>query len=216
MVTTAPTAPARAAGGNPQGTVMSDRAKYQQAATHQQFERDIASGRLKPVPKRITQALDLHELYGPDVDRELGGEEPMVDEWEEGKRVPTLEQIKLLAKLTGYPVRFFYTPMPELTGTMFICRGSGRKKGCEVVQLGPAKTSPQPPTPPQPPAGATVIPLRHGGTPGFRCLIPKCPLRGRRQPAPTNEAADAAWRQHFLDFHHTPPTAAKTPDRRTS
>ncbi|MEV0996789.1 hypothetical protein [Nonomuraea sp. NPDC050202] len=193
---------------------MSDRARYQQAAARQQLERDIASGRLKPVPERITQALDLHELYGPEVDQALGGEEPMVDEWEEGKRVPTLEQIKLLAKLTDYPIRFFYTPMPELKGPVFICRSSGPRKGCEVVRPAQPKTTPEPP---QPPAGGNVVPLRRpGGTPGFRCLIPKCPLRRRHQPAPTNEAADAGWRQHFLDFHHVAPTAAETPDRRTS
>ncbi|MGA4995931.1 hypothetical protein [Nonomuraea bangladeshensis] len=190
---------------------MSDRARYQQAAARQQLERDIASGRLKPVPERITRALDLHELYGPEVDRALGGEEPMVDEWEEGKRVPTLEQIKLLAKLTDFPIRFFYTPMPELKGPVFICRTSGRKKGCEVVR--PAQTQTAPPAPP---AGGNVVPLRRGGgTPGFRCLIPKCPLRGRRQPAPTNDAADTAWRQHYRDFHHVAADQA-APDRRTS
>ena len=65
-----------------------------------------------PTPERITLALDLHELYGPEVDRALGGEEPMVDEWESGKRVPTFEQVQALAKLTRCPVRFFYKPPP--------------------------------------------------------------------------------------------------------
>ena len=39
-----------------------------------------------PTPERITIALDYRELYGPEVDRALGGEEPMVDEWESGAR----------------------------------------------------------------------------------------------------------------------------------
>ncbi len=70
-----------------------------------------------PVPERITMALDLRELYGPEVDQALGGEEPMVDEWEAGARVPSLEQVQALARLTDFPVRFFYEPPPPpLTG----------------------------------------------------------------------------------------------------
>lgn len=70
-----------------------------------------------PTPERITMALDLHEMYGPEVDRALGGEEPMVDEWESGERVPEFTQVQALAKLTGYPVKFFYLePPPPLTG----------------------------------------------------------------------------------------------------
>ncbi|TMR88309.1 hypothetical protein, partial [Nonomuraea basaltis] len=166
---------------------MGDLERYAEALSQQrldharrQLEADIAAGRIQPVPYRITLALDARELYGPEVDQALGGEEPMVDEWEEGKRVPTPDQVKALAKLTDYPIRFFYTPVPEWTGHMFMCRRSGPKKGCERVQLGPNPTPP--PAPPAPPAGGNVVPLRGGGTPGFRCLIPKCPLRGRRQP----------------------------------
>ncbi len=51
-----------------------------------------------PTPERITIALDMRELYGPEVDRALGGEEPMVDEWESGARVPDLAQIQALAE----------------------------------------------------------------------------------------------------------------------
>jgi hypothetical protein len=70
-----------------------------------------------PTPERITMALNICELYGPEVDQALGGEEPMVDEWESGVRVPDLTQIQALAKLTGFPVRFFYRPPPPpLTG----------------------------------------------------------------------------------------------------
>ena len=64
-------------------------------------------------------ALDLRELYGPEVDEALGGEEPMVDEWESGVRVPSFEQVQALAKLTDFPIRFFYQPPPApLSGWM--------------------------------------------------------------------------------------------------
>lgn len=65
-----------------------------------------------PTPERITLALDFSDLYGPEVDRALGGEEPMVDEWESGVRVPSVPQIQALAQLAGFPVRFFYLPPP--------------------------------------------------------------------------------------------------------
>ena len=78
-----------------------------------------------PTPKRITTALDMRDLYGPEVDQALGGEEPMVDEWESGERVPTFEQVQALAKLTGFPVKFFYLPAPPpLTGG-WMCGSDG-------------------------------------------------------------------------------------------
>jgi hypothetical protein len=78
-----------------------------------------------PTPERITMALDLRDLYGPEVDRALGGEEPMVDEWESGERVPALEQVRALAELTGFPVRFFYQPPPPPLGDGWICGSDG-------------------------------------------------------------------------------------------
>jgi transcriptional regulator with XRE-family HTH domain len=74
--------------------------------------REITAGRKAPTPERITMALDLRELYGPEVDEALGGEEPMVDEWESAERTPTYEQVQALARLTDFPVRFFYQPPP--------------------------------------------------------------------------------------------------------
>ncbi len=75
-----------------------------------------------PVPARITMALDAINAYGPEVDRALGGEEPMVDDWEAGKYLPTPEQVAKLAEMTGHPVEFFYRPADELDGTVtFIC-----------------------------------------------------------------------------------------------
>ena len=82
----------------------------------------------EPTPQRITLALNYCELYGPEVDRALGGEEPMVDEWESGARVPTLEQIQALADLTGYTVRFFYEPPPPvLWDGGWMCGAAGCK-----------------------------------------------------------------------------------------
>jgi hypothetical protein len=80
---------------------------------------------LTPTPERITQALDLRELYGPEVDQALGGEEPMVDEWESGDRIPDLTQIRALAELTGFPVRFFYQPPPPPLGDGWLCGSDG-------------------------------------------------------------------------------------------
>ena len=78
-----------------------------------------------PTPERITTALDMRELYGPEVDRALGGEEPMVDEWESGARVPAFEQVQRLSVLTGFPVKFFYMPAPQpLTGG-WMCGSDG-------------------------------------------------------------------------------------------
>lgn len=85
----------------------------------------------KPIPARITMALDLRGLYGPEVDAACGAAEPAVDMWECGVEVPTPEQVKLLAELTGCPVPYFYLPVqpgPQLPG-MFIC--STGKKGCD-------------------------------------------------------------------------------------
>ncbi len=82
-----------------------------------------------PTPERITTALNLRMLYGPEVDEALGGEEPMVDEWESGERVPTFEQMQRLALLTGFPVRFFYQPPAPQLGDTWLC-GPG---GCETL-----------------------------------------------------------------------------------
>ncbi len=78
-----------------------------------------------PTPERITMALNLRDLYGPEVDQALGGEEPMVDEWESGERVPSLAEVQALAKLTDFPVRFFYQPAPPPLGNGWICGPDG-------------------------------------------------------------------------------------------
>lgn len=78
-----------------------------------------------PTPERITMALDFHELYGPEVDRALGGEEPMVDEWETGERIPDFTQVQALAELTGFPVKFFYLEAPPRVTWGFACTTEG-------------------------------------------------------------------------------------------
>jgi hypothetical protein len=80
---------------------------------------------MMPTPERITMALDLRELYGPEVDQALGGEEPMVDEWESGERVPDFAQVQALAELTGFPVRFFYLEAPPPIGNGWLCGADG-------------------------------------------------------------------------------------------
>ena len=61
------------------------------------------------VPHNITIALDLNDLYGPEVDAALGVREPAVDMWEAGKLYPTWFQLQALSELTGYPIQFFVT-----------------------------------------------------------------------------------------------------------
>jgi hypothetical protein len=83
---------------------------------------------MKPIiPARITLALDTAGLHGPEVDVNLGGTEPMVDDWETGKTVPTEAQIKRISIITGYPESFFSKPVDD--AQMTIC---GRH-GCEII-----------------------------------------------------------------------------------
>jgi transcriptional regulator with XRE-family HTH domain len=82
-----------------------------------------------PTPERITVALDICGLYGPEVDEALGGVEPMVDEWETGERIPTAQQVRALARLTGFPVDFFFLPPPPPLPGGWICS----EGGCEPL-----------------------------------------------------------------------------------
>lgn len=97
-------------------------------------EPDWRSGRV--VPWRITFALDTRNLYGPEVDIACGTEEPAVDEWESGKRYPTLDQLGALAQLTGFPLRFFTVrgPAPDVRDTTLIHHLPPR----ELARLKPA------------------------------------------------------------------------------
>lgn len=98
------------------------RARHAQAVIDQANRRLIATGR--PVPARITIALDARGLEGPGVDEACGTVEPHVDLWECGLEVPTAEQVRALADLTGFPLVFFYQPMPAEpypAGPVWLC-----------------------------------------------------------------------------------------------
>ena len=85
---------------------------------------DALAGRRVPTPSRITCALDLCGLDGPQVDADLGVlEDPpvVVDEWEAGRRVPTWDNIVALAALTNMLPEWFYGPVMPDTGTAFVC-----------------------------------------------------------------------------------------------
>lgn len=66
------------------------------------------------VPHRITAALNVRGLCGPDVDRACLAEEPEVDQWEAGERYPSWEQLLALAGLTKMTVRYFTWDDPPL------------------------------------------------------------------------------------------------------
>ena len=122
---------------------LTDRQKFRAVIEEQRSNRLLTSR--APNPRRITSALDIRMLEGPQVDRDLGGEEPMVDEWESGKRIPTPEQIEALADLTGFTPAFFYQDDPPDLGPMILCG----PKGCERTERAPHPSDPT----------ADVIPL---------------------------------------------------------
>jgi hypothetical protein len=86
-------------------------------------------------PVAITAALNLRELYGPEVDQACGVEEPAVDEWEAATRYPTWPQLEALAQLTGFQVRFFVEHRTPSSGG-FMCQRSGRGRGCHRIPAG--------------------------------------------------------------------------------
>jgi hypothetical protein len=90
----------------------------------------------RPVPARITEALDLRKMDGPEVDLACGAQEPDVDDWEAARKVPSHEQIILLAELTRFPVSFFYRPVSDAERArrrVFLCDRTKRKHGLTVV-----------------------------------------------------------------------------------
>ncbi|QHE73529.1 hypothetical protein [Rhodococcus sp. WAY2] len=70
------------------------------------------AGRL--VPDRITAALDMSGLEGPQVDIDCGTTEPDVDRWELGIKYPTWEQFLALCRLTATPISFFFREPSDL------------------------------------------------------------------------------------------------------
>lgn len=81
-----------------------------------------------PDPARITQTLDAAGMAGPEVDEALGVHnalDTVVDAWETGAEVPTVEQVRRLATLTGFGPGWFYRgPLPHIEGAVFICKRS--------------------------------------------------------------------------------------------
>ena len=69
-----------------------------------------------PRPHRISRALDMAGLYGPEADAQLGVAEPALDLWEAGALVPTAEQLAALAVRADVGVEWFYSddPLPEV------------------------------------------------------------------------------------------------------
>jgi hypothetical protein len=93
------------------------------------LERRFRSGDVCIYPERVTTALDIMGLEGPEVDVACLAREPAVDDWEAGRSVPTWEQLTALAALTEFPVTFFFIEPTATPGDTFIC-GEG---GCDVL-----------------------------------------------------------------------------------
>lgn len=105
----------------------------------------IDAGR-QPEAVRIGIALDIRDMYGPEVDESLATTEPTVDQWEAGQLTATELDVRRLATLTGFPPPWFYDEVPESwKGTAIICGGT-RGRRCQVVRNVP----PLPFTPPPP------------------------------------------------------------------
>lgn len=109
------------------------------------------------VPERITTALDARDLYGPEVDKQVGTWEGNpagdVDDWEAGTAAPNRQQVRWLAALCKLPVAYFYEPLTdaERAAVAYICGRSGPKGGGRRIchrTVGP----PRPPAAADPPA----------------------------------------------------------------
>lgn len=138
---------------------------YIGAAMEQAAYRAWAAGHV--IPDRITTALDANALYGPEVDRACGVEEPAVDEWEAGVRYPSWEQLQALAALCGVTTSIFtIDPQVTFTGPVIICDRSKRKNGCQFVErrnpvmefTAEAIAAANLPKPPPPPTNPTPRP----------------------------------------------------------
>ncbi len=127
--------------GRARGDGLSDRQRYTLAVRAQKRERERSR---TPVPGRITAALDLAGLDGPEVDIACdtweGNPAGDVDAWEDttDPRLPTDAQVELLAKLTGQPVAFFYLPWVPPPGVVFVCdRSAPRGRRCQAIDTRP-------------------------------------------------------------------------------
>lgn len=92
--------------------------------------RQWAKGLVRPY--LITMWLDAKDLYGPEVDRACGVEEPTVDQWEAGHVYPTWEQLCALAELCGVrPWAFIREISLNDRGRLFLC---GKVRSFEVTR----------------------------------------------------------------------------------
>lgn len=113
------------------------REAYQEGLARQRGERLLAEG--TPVPARITIAMNLADLYGPEVDERCGTFEGNpagdIDRWELAICVPTGEQVRLMSEVTGFPIPWFYEPLEPgplpSDGPVWVCWGG--RRGCEAV-----------------------------------------------------------------------------------
>jgi hypothetical protein len=112
------------------------RVAFQEASTRQRDDRLLAAGRV--VPARITMAFDLAGLDGPDVDERCGtyhgNPDGDLDRWEQALAEPSREQVRLMAKVTGFPEPWFYRPLPPGPtpgdGPIWICWRD--RRGCQA------------------------------------------------------------------------------------
>jgi hypothetical protein len=84
-----------------------------------------------PNRDRITAALDLRAMHGPEVDEALGVADvfdTVVDSWEAGEAVPTEDDVRRLATLTGMLPEWFYAgTLPQAEGAIVCGRGGCRR-----------------------------------------------------------------------------------------
>lgn len=83
-----------------------------------------------PNRDRITMALDARGLYGPEVDEALGVADALdtvVDSWEAGAAVPTEDDVRRLATLTGFLPEWFYRGTLPGPRSAFVCGRGGRR-----------------------------------------------------------------------------------------
>lgn len=111
-------------------------------------------------PNRITMALDMRQLYGPEVDLACKAAEPEVDQWEAGERYPSWEQLRALAELTGFTPRWFTinteAPIPVWGTSLWFHMSKAEQRAHEkapppVMRYPRAVLDARPPSPPEMP-----------------------------------------------------------------
>lgn len=113
-------------------------------------------------PNRITTALNMRDLYGPEVDEACLAREPEVEQWEAGERYPMWPQLLALAELTGFTARFFTTndvvPVPIWQTSLWFHMSKAEQHAYErepppVMRFPRAVLDARPPSPEEMPPG---------------------------------------------------------------